>query len=321
MSAFIAFLALAAGDPIPPPPAASPPGLVRVSCAAAAAPVVRRWAAAFHRRRPEIRVEVDPAGSDVAMAALYTGRTDVALIGREATDMEAKAFEWIFHYPPARVEVATGSVGSPGLSPALAILVHRSNRLDRIDLDRLRAAFGAEGKTAATWGDLGAGAGAGARPLHLYGPDAESGTGRFFRQKVLGGSSKMAWDRLTEFSEPAVKGAHLDRAGRRVAAAVARDPDAIGIGEIGDLPPGVKVLALASPGAAASRPDAAAVGERRYPLARPVYAYLNRPSGKAPGPETAAFLRFILSPEGQSIASPYLPLPAARAGDVARSLD
>ena len=306
---------------IPPPPRTAPPGVVRVSCSAAAAPIVRRWASAFHRLRPHLRIEVDPSGSDVAMAALYTNRSDVALIGREASDPEAKAFEWIFHYPATRIAVATGSVGTPGLSPALAILVHRDNPVTRLSMDQLRALFGAGGTTIAAWTSLGVRGRLGARPIRLYGPDAESGTGRFFRDKVLAGSSKMAWQRLTEFAEPVVTGPHVDRAGRRVAEAVARDRNGIGIGNLGELATGVRAIPLIAADAGASLPRAADVAARHYPLTRTVYAYLNRPAGEAADPAASAFVRFILSPEGQRLAAPFLPLPAAMARESLKALD
>jgi phosphate transport system substrate-binding protein len=62
----------------------------------------------------------------------------------------------------------------------------------------------------------------------------------------------------------------------------------------------------------AAIPTAASISSGRYPLARPVYIYLNRrPSGPI-APEVAAFVAYILSEEGQATAARtggYLPLP------------
>ena len=146
--------------------------------------LVDRWAAGFRQLHPEVRIETHLTGSDTGMAALYTGRADLALLGREPTASEIQAYEWIHLHRPAEVEIATGSLDRPGRSPALVIFVQHDNPIRSLTLAQLGAVFGAEpGPVSAsprTWSLLGLSGEWAGRPVHLYGPDATSGTGRYF---------------------------------------------------------------------------------------------------------------------------------------------
>lgn len=315
------FVAGAATAQINPPTPLADPGVLRISGNAQLEPVVRRWVTEFEARNPRVRVEISLKGSDVAMAALYTDKADIALLGREAAEMEAKAFEWVYRYPPTQIEILAGSVGSSGRSPALAIFVHRSNPIASISLRQLAATFGAGG--ASTWGDLGLGGAWRDRPIRLYAPSAESGTGRFFREEAMGGSNKMAWDKLTEFKEPVLPIGHVDRFGASIARALAADPEGMGIASLDVVRPELKAIPV-SGGQQAVHPTKASVSSGDYPLARTVYAYANRRPGTPADADVAAFLRFALSPEGQAIAaqaSDYVPLDPKRAVTARRLVD
>jgi phosphate transport system substrate-binding protein len=301
----------AAAEGLSPPPSASPPGVLRIWGNAMMGEVVGRWSALYRDRHPDVRVEVQLTGSDVAMAGLYTGQADIALLGREATEMEAKAFEWIFRYPPFGIEVMTGSVGAAGKSPALAVMVHAGNPLSEISLRQLAAVFGYEERAIRNWDGLGLGGEWTGRSIRLYAPDAESGTGRFFRERVLAGSNKMAWDRLHEYPEPVLPAGHVDSAGRDIVAALAADPAGMALASIDLATDEVKVVAVSQPGMPSLTPSEESVGSRQYPLTRGVFAYVNRPASGEVDSETAAFIDLVLSPEGQAELADagYLPLP------------
>ena len=300
--------------PVRPVPANTK--VIRLSGNPALQASARRWAEGFMRRNPAVRVDLALAGSDVGMTALYTGRADIALLGRPAAAQELKAFEWIFRYPPARLELMTGSRDLPGRSPALAFYVHRDNALAQLTLAQADALFSAERHRGApttlrTWGDLGLTGEWAARPIRLYAPDTESGTGRFFRAAVLGDSRKLHWDRLTEFSDSAGLENPTDDASVKIVAALAQDRDGLAVAGMVPDPAGVKVLALAGEDATAEN-----IAARRYPLARPVYAYFNRGPGEAMDPVLADFLGHVLSAEGQAAVKPedgYLAFNPAQA--------
>jgi phosphate transport system substrate-binding protein len=289
----------------------------------------RQWAAEFMRRQPAVRVEVTLAGSDVGMAALYTGRADIALLGREAAAQELKAFEWIFRYRPARVEIMTGGLDQPGRSPALAFQVHRDNPLAQLTLVQADAIFSPERRRGApaalrTWGDLGLTGEWAAQPIRLYAPDTESGTGRFFRAAVLGDSRKLYWDRLTEFTDSAVLDNPTHDASAKIVAALAGDRYGLAVAAVVPAVAGVKTLRLGTEaGAAAVAVTEESVASRRYPLARPVYVYFNRGPDEAADPVLAEFLDYVLSEAGQAVVRQdghSLPLSPAQVATQRQSL-
>jgi phosphate transport system substrate-binding protein len=66
-----------------------------------------------------------------------------------------------------------------------------------------------------------------------------------------------------------------------------------------------------SDGSGVAIPTATSIASGRYPLARPVYIYLNRRPDGPIASEVAAFAAYILSDEGQATAARtggYLPL-------------
>jgi phosphate transport system substrate-binding protein len=322
-------LAAADGLSIPPPPHEPPPGVIRIWGNAQMELLVRDWVDGFTKLHPNVRVELHLTGSDVAMAGLYTGKADIALLGREATEPEAKAFEWIYRYAPTKLELMTGSLDKAGRSPALVVFVHKDNPLEQLSLPQLDAIFGEEHRTSPAnirdWAQLGLTDGWAGHAINLYAPDAESGTGRFFREHVLGGSTKMNWDHLLEFAEPVKPGAHVDDFGRRIVGALARDRYGIALGH---LPAGSsEIKALAIRRADGEAPVAATrdtLTARQYPLMRTAYAYVNRAPGQPLDANARAFLRYALGAAGQRSverSNSYLPLPATAAANSARRLD
>jgi phosphate transport system substrate-binding protein len=271
--------------------------------------LLRRWEAGFRKSHPRVHVESRLTGSDVGVAGLYTGFADLAVLGRECTAFESKAFEWIFRYPPAQIQIMTGSLGQVGQSPALIAFVHRDNPLAQLTLLQLDAIFGHERLGGArnsirTWGDLGLPGEWSDKSINLYTHDTESGTGRFFRRAVLRDSSKMNWEHLTEFKEP--------DAGRRILEALAADKAGLAVaGAPSESVPQVKALALArAPGDEAIAASRESLISRSYPLTRALYACFNRPPTTSLAAGLNEFLRYVLSQEGQQAfdGTGYLPL-------------
>src|SRR5215471_7235211 len=77
-------------------------------------PLMSRWEAGFRAHHPGMRFETRLQGTGTAMAGLYTGVADLALMGRSASSTEIMAFEWVFRYRPLGLQVSTGSLGAPG---------------------------------------------------------------------------------------------------------------------------------------------------------------------------------------------------------------
>ncbi len=305
----------------PPTEPAGAPDVIRVWGTAELKPLLDRWQEGFKKVHPEARFETRMTGSDAGLPGLYTRHADIALLGREATDAEVKAFEWIYRYKPAAIEVATGSLGAPGRSPALIVYVHRDNPLAQLTLVQLDAAFGCERLRSAptnirTWGQLGLTGDWSARPIHLYAPDTEEGTGRFFRHVVLHDSRMLDWEHLQEFAETKGRPSTHD-AGKKILTALATDPLGLAVAGAGVGDSRVKPLALA---ATSGGPYFAATAEnlttRAYPLTRAVFAYVNRPPAAPLDSKVRAFLDYVLSSDGQQFVADlgeYLPLSSEAA--------
>ena len=311
-------------------------GVIRVWGNESMAGIVQRWAEGFARHHPGLRIEAHMIGGDVALGALTTGKADIALLGREASPQEVKGFEWIYRYRPSAIEVLNGSLDQPGCSPALAVLVHRSNLLSTLTMAQLEALFSADprggGKeTLSTWGQLGLSGEWAGRAIHLYSPDTETGTGVFFRNAALGGTRKLNWERLTEIEDSTGPGATPHDGGRKLAALVAADPNGVAVAALfAPLPADIHVVALAiREGKAAVLPTRESLLARSYPLGRVVRAYVNaspentadlkmaRPLDRS----VAEFLRYVLGAEGQDAAAAdgrYLPLGSEALAQLAR---
>lgn len=267
-------LALLAANPvsaqIAPPVRHVESGVVEIATSAELAPVLEKVGAAFTQQNPGTQVRVASVGSNVAFSRLTTARADIAITGRAIADQEAKGFEWVYLEPPVGAPVFRGSERQPGHSPRIAVIVAKASPIRFLTIADLSRRFlpGGEGRTVM--------------------PDAESGTGRYFRQKILGGANQLDWARITEIEETDHRrpGAVADG----IARTVARDPAAIGIAD-GTPRPGVRIVLVS---------DAGLLLERK------VFAYAHPVRRE----ETSAFLSFLKSAEGQAViaAGPYLPL-------------
>ena len=239
------------GVAAPAAPQAPAPGLdvIRIRGGGQMETVIGAWEDGFRKSHPKARFETRLLGSGTAVAGLYTGTADLAFLGRSVTPVEVMAFAWVLRHPPASAAVMQGSVDLPGKSHALAVWVNRQNPVPRLTLAQLDSVFGCElrggaPKRCRTWGDLGLTGEWAGRPIHAYGYDVETGTGAFFRDTVLRGSRKWAWEALTEFRTAAQPGGGVLTADRQIADAVSADPGGIGVGNLPSPGDGVRAVAL-----------------------------------------------------------------------------
>ena len=279
--------------------------------------LARTWAEGFRRVQPGVTVEINLMGSDTAIPGLYSGRADIAFLGRENNITDDNGFFRPMQYKPERFELTTGSLDVPGKSSALVVFVHRDNPLSRLTLAQLDAIFGHERRRGApkrirTWGDLGLTGEWAARPINLYGYDAETGTGQFFLNAVLGGSRKMNWENLREFKDLRRPDGSIHSAAEQSLDVLREDRFGLAVSSLRFASPEEKAVALAAgqdgPYFQATRETLVA---RQYPLARATYVFINRPPGNALEPKVREFLRYIFSREGQAdvaVEGDYLPL-------------
>jgi phosphate transport system substrate-binding protein len=283
--------------------------------------LVRAWEKGFQHYEPDVRFENHLVGTAAAIGSLYTGRGDLALMGREIWPPEVAAFKEVFGYPPTGVDVVTGSFDVRNRDYALVVFVHRGNPIKGLTLAQLRAVFAAGGaagrRPARTWGDLGLKGSWRNRPIHLYGLPISRGFARFFEQRVFGGG--VLWrPSLREFADLEGSRGGATDGGQRMLDAMANDPDSIGYAGLLYHNAEVRPVALADgPGQPYVAPTRATVMDHSYPLTRLVTMYFNRPPGKPVDPKLREFLRYVLSRQGQQAVlldgRGYLPILAPAA--------
>lgn len=229
--------------------------------------LVQRWAQAFMKERPDVRVQVTGGGSGTGLAALRNGSTDIAMSSRPITPKEREEIAARHGAGPEELAVAKDGV---------AFFVNAQNPVGALTLEQLRALFLGD---VASW----AGLGGADRPVVLYTRETSSGTYAFVREKLLGK------DDFAPVSQP------LPGTGA-VVNAVSREKWGLGFGGAA-FARGVRTVAVRV-GDAEVLPTDEAVRERRYPLARDLYFYL------APGTsaDARAFVEFVQSDRGQALA-------------------
>ena len=84
--------------------------------------LVRRWKLELSKSQPRVYVEGRLTGSDVAMAGLYTGLADLAVLGRECTAVDhvhlpVHGSDWIvLHRASLASTIWSGALLGTGLS-------------------------------------------------------------------------------------------------------------------------------------------------------------------------------------------------------------
>ena len=281
------------------------------------AKLAQAWADAYRGQHPEVSFEIALLGNGTAMPALYLGLADVVFFGRDPIVTDRDGFAHVMKYDPLGLDVATGSLATPGNSPALVLLVHRDNPLTHLTLTQVDAIFSSQRRRSATeairtWGQLGLTGEWANQPIHLYGDDTQSMTGLFFQRVALGDSRRMNWEHYTEFQDIRKPDGSVVEAAQQSAAAIATDRWGLAISNLHYQTPALKALALSkSDGTAPVEASAETLVSRAYPLARPILAFVNQAPGRPLDPKVQDFLLFLLGPAGQRIVAEqgdYLPL-------------
>src|SRR5271166_2503723 len=187
------------------------------------------WAKAFEALYPDVKIEIEAAGSATAPAALLDGKSQFGPMSRPMTSQESAAFEDKYGYKVSRIRVAVD---------ALAVYVNKDNPIPCLTLPQISGIFSSERKAPGssnikTWGDLGLTGDWAKRPIALYSRNTLSGTYEYFRETALFGGDYKPEVKLEPGSEAVVQG-------------VASDKFAIGYSGIGYKTDGVRAVPLAS---------------------------------------------------------------------------
>lgn len=253
------------------------------------------WTGGFKRLHPGVNVQLQTPGSASAAPALVEGTAQLGPMSRAMRVSEENAFQARFGYPPTAVPVAID---------AMAVYVHQDNPLRTISFQQLDALFSrtlwcGASDPITTWGQLGLTGRWQHRDLQLFGRNSVSGTYGYFKQSAL-----CRGDFRADVNE--------QPGSASVVQSVASSLHAIGYAGIGHQASGARMLAISRHGDKAVIPSDRAIREGKYPLTRHLYLYINKAPHQPLAPLDAAFMRYILSKQGQKAVSQqgYIPLPA-----------
>jgi len=311
---------------------------------------VEYLAKGFQEYEPDVKVSWSNAtSSEGALAGLYTGVSDIAPMGDDAKITDMMPFYNVYGYLPTEISVATGGYEKRGSLFAWAIAVNKDNPLDAISVDQLERVISSErtggwkrvdnnylftseyalpkSQLIRTWGQLGLKGAWANKEIQTYGYSAPGFAISIerhlmhwshkynpnFREYVETKQVAPGSDGTVD-SDVALSELEKDRYGLAIAALM----------HVKDHP-NLKLLKIIPRGGGAAVPlTPQTVINRSYPLIRDAYFYVNRALGRPLDPIVQAFMRYVLSRQGQEIIAKvnyYYPLDRTDLDQQRKKLD
>jgi phosphate transport system substrate-binding protein len=217
-------------------------------------PFAELLAEEYMSRHSDSHIYVQGGGSTAGIEAAITGAANIGMSSRNLADAEKMLYA---------VTIA---------KDAIAVIVHPSNPIDNLPLDKIREVF--SGKIA-NWKELGGPN----HPVDIVTREEGSGTRESF-QKFVMGNVDISLGALVQDSNGAV---------RQV---ISSDPNAVGYISLGLVNDQVKALRISG-----VEPNLNNVYNGKYTLVRPfLFVFSGEPAGEA-----KSFLEFVLSPQAQKL--------------------
>ncbi len=282
----------AVASPEPQPPVA---GRLVMTGSVALSNLINFWAEEFSQRYPLVTVTIADPGGTAGIAALINGSADLVLISIPLSQAQQEAFTARFGYPAEVIPVAMDAV---------AVYVNDANTFTSITIEELDAIFSSTYRCGAaqpirTWGTLHAANNLAKRQIKVYGLSVDTGATALFKQAALCGGDFIQDFQALAGPEAVQNALNTDLAGIGFSSSAMRSA-------------GIHALAVAPhKQAAAIAPTPAKIRDGQYPMHRTLSIAVNRPANRLLGPALKAFIDFVLSAEGQSIAvkAGYVALP------------
>ena len=269
----------------------------------------------FTRSHPNIRIHLNPLGSEPALAALTSEISAFTPLGRDGIRQDLDGFQALHGFTPQSFLLGYDQSPDPDIFPPgkvpSALWTNVKNPLPKITVDLAARIFttGAPGGDITHWSQLGVKGEWGKREIHIYLPAKRDSAFLFIDGYKLGGRP---WSPRVEWVD----------ASTDVMTAIAEDPFAIGI--IGFWPPDPGWDRQSDLGAQthllpmAENDDAhyshATPGDP-YPLTGSIRVYFPAAPGAPLEPWMREYMRLALSEEGQDLLKSlaaengYIPLP------------
>jgi phosphate transport system substrate-binding protein len=237
--------------------------------------LAQRWAEEFMKKNPKVKVQVTGGGTGTGIAALINGTTEIATASRPMKDPEKEKLRSRFNTPGNEIAVAKDGV---------TFYVNEKNPLNSATSEQLKGIYLGD---ITNWKDVGGPS----APVVLYSRESSSGTYVFVKDHLLGGDDFAASAQTLPGTAAVVN-------------AVSKETNGIGYGGAA-YAKGIKELKVKK-GAEEIAPSGENIKSGKYPLSRDLFFYTRgKPSGDA-----KAFIDFVLSAEGQQLASKvgYFPV-------------
>ena len=252
------------------------------------------WAEQFKRFHPSVNIQIQAAGSATAPPALTEGTSNLGPMSRLMKSNELEAFEGKYGYKPTAVPVAVD---------ALAVFVHKDNPIKGLTIEQVDAIFSAtrqcgHASDITKWGELGLAGEWASRTIQLYGRNSVSGTYGYFKEHGL-----CKGDFKNNVNE--------QPGSASVVQGVTKSLNGIGYSGIGYRTSGVRAVPLADKEGKLEEATEENALSGKYPLSRYLFIYVNKAPNKPLAPLERAFLRMVLSQEGQAIVTKdgYIQVP------------
>lgn len=234
------------------------------------------WAEQYQKENPGVLISVTGGGSGTGINSLLSGTTDIANASRAMKD-EEKATAEKNGFEPEEFVIARD---------AIAVIVNPNNPIRELTLEQISKIYKCEINN---WSELGGED----RPIVRLSRESNSGTHVYFLEEVIRLGSK---EDKSIFCPKTL----LLPSSEGIISEVRDNPNAIGYDGLGYVTPEVQVLALAKEaGGAFVIPSETTANDDTYPISRNLYMYTHgEPKGVI-----ADYLKWILSPEGQTIVA------------------
>lgn len=256
--------------------------------------VAATWGEHFRRIYPDVKINIQIAGSANAVTSVVEQTSDIGLLSRSITEDEVRGFHGKFGYVP--------TILTPVLEPQ-GIFVHKDNPVESLSLSQLDAIFSTtlkrgEKKVATTWGDVGVPGKWASVAIAPQGRSLTTGSQVFFNSAILG-DGEFRSEMVSHESNPQLIGA------------ISKDARSIGFAGSTFDNPDVKLVPISW----RTGEPAVDVHNSSYPLVRRLQLVVNNNPQKPLTPLQAEFIKYVFSRSGQRdvVISGFLPVPSGAA--------
>jgi phosphate transport system substrate-binding protein len=231
------------------------------------------WAETFMKQNPNIEVSISGGGSGTGIAALLNGTIDICTASRKIENKEVQlALEKNIH--PHQLLVAKDGI---------AVVVHHDNPVEELTLEQLSRIFTHK---AVRWSEVGGAD----EPIVVLSRESNSGTYVYFQEMVLKKQDYMQDAKLLPVTSAIIQSVSTNRLAIGY----------VGLGYALDAKDKVKIIAVKEDdNSPAVIPSDQTVKSGQYPIARPLFLYLNG----EPKSTIKKFVDFCLSEEGQAVVA------------------